>query len=285
MVKRLKDGLVVLLAAWAGLAQIAPELFQVRADSGAVGRTIAWLWSPAVAWIILPVIVFWFLYRLSAVEQRLLGQATSDQTLRADVGELRKDMQRLTVALAEAPSSAPATQSRPLAENELDEAGTRWSWDGNEAQGPTCPRHGDRLKLVKHLGGNTADVYANFEDEYLGAFAWFGCPSDLAEEFRVKDHIQVKALRRRVNERFRAKYKLPSLEAKTEPVKFSRETMEAFGSIFPGLLPAGETYKTVLPNGTVKWWTVKEIDGLPAPQLEKLDKDLLAWWKKKKRSN
>jgi hypothetical protein len=242
--------------------------------------------TAVVATIVLTVI--WGTVGIGALLSRTKSAPAPSLASREDVSAWQESTERhlneisQEVAFVKAALAPKATaELKPLSPSELDEAGIRWSWNGHEPQGPFCPYHGEPLKHVRHLGSNTVDAYSNFEESYLGSSGWFACPID-QKEFRVQEHMQVKDLRARVGDRFRARYGLSTKEAKAGPVKFSPEAIDAFGSIFPGLLPADQRYQTILPNGNLKWWTKKEIDGLPAAQREKLDKDLLDWWRQGK---
>lgn len=165
----------------------------------------------------------------------MVGRAADGRLIAMDkgLGDLAQrldDLEKWRIA------EQPRQSIRAIADNEVDDvANTRWSWNGNEAQGPFCPRHGERLKLSRHSGSAIQDFYSNFEEQYLGASGWFACPTDQKEEFRVLEHVKVKTLRWRIGERFRAKYGLlPAEEPLTEQEReMRRVARENAARLFP----------------------------------------------------
>lgn len=80
MRQRIVGALVVLITVWGALAQIAPDLFQLR------GRAVlGWLWNPMLIWLALPLAVAWFAWRLQRLSSEWERNRTAQKSADTDV--------------------------------------------------------------------------------------------------------------------------------------------------------------------------------------------------------
>lgn len=117
-------------------------------------------------------------------------------------------IERRLDAMENRPKELPQTEGQ-LDENELLDLNMLWKWDRNrhEVIGPLCPTH--KLKLAYQPSVGLPPLYADFEDKYLGASGWFVCHHD-NKTFNTATSGKVEELRWNIENKFRAKFDLPS---------------------------------------------------------------------------
>ena len=81
------------LASWASLAQIAPDIFQLKRE-----QMTGWLFlvSPTMAWILLPVVVIGFLWyidkKFDNVDRNLSDMSTQSDKLKSLLEDVEKSI-------------------------------------------------------------------------------------------------------------------------------------------------------------------------------------------------